>query len=340
MLREPHSMNKNKKPVLIVGALAVVIASGFFVKDWLAHRQDNDELVLHGNVDIRDVTLAFRTGGRIKEVLKTEGDLVKKNEIVARLDPAPYELALAQTRAAVEVAKAQLKRVESGARREDISEARARLSEQNAAHARAQSTFERTERLAKSGAMTEQALVDARAAAAQTKAGVAAAQAAVARLVNGARSEEILVAHAQELQAETAVASAELNLKDTELKASEAGVVVTRAVEPGAMVTPGSPVMVVAFNDPVWIRAFAPEAQLAELAPGTQVEVLTDSRPNKPYKGQVGYVATQAEFTPKNVETAELRSSLVYRFRVIVREHDGGLRQGMPVRVKLVPSAP
>ncbi len=295
--------------------------------------------VYYGNVDIRDVTLAFRVPGRLDEVRKSEGDHVSAGEVVAVLDKAPFELQLAQARAAAEVAAAQLKSVEAGARREDISQARAVLAERKAASERAQNTFERIQRLEASGAATTQALIDARASAEQTRSAVDAAKATVTKLENGTRSEEILVAHSQAAQAQAAVAIAELNLADTELHAKTAGVVVIRAIEPGAMVQIGSPALVVSFEDPVWIRAYASGKDLAALAPGTSVLVHSDARPEKPYLGQVGYVSPQAEFTPKNVETEELRSSLVYRFRVIVKDHDGSLRQGMPVTVRLQSAA-
>jgi len=296
--------------------------------------------VYYGNVDIRDVTLAFRVPGRLDEVRKNEGDHVEAGEVVAVLDKAPFELQLAQTRAAAEVAAAQVKTVEAGARREDISQARAVLAEKKTAHERAQNTFERIQRLEASGAATTQALIDARATSEQTKSAVDAAQATLNKLVNGTRSEEIIVAHSQAAQAQATVAIAELNLADTELKAKTTGTVVIRAIEPGAMVQAGSPALVVAFDDPVWVRAYAAQKDLGSVAPGTPVLVYTDARPGKPYSGQVGYVSPQAEFTPKNVETAELRSSLVYRFRVVVKEHDGGLRQGMPVTIRLTGGGP
>jgi len=333
-------MAKPSKTIRMAVVLVLLAAAGsyFYLKRAQSSiaRQD----IYFGNVDIRDVTLAFRVSGRVETVLKTEGDQVAPGEVMARLDKAPFQLALAQAKAAADVALAQLKNVEAGARREDISQARAVLSERKTALIRAEDTYERIKRLEATGAATTQSLIDAKAAFDQGKAAVDGSQATVNKLVNGARSEEIVVAHAQAAQAQAAVAVAELNLSDTELKAQTPGVVVTRAIEPGAMVQPGSPALVVAFDDPVWIRAFASEKDLAKLAPGTLVRVFCDGRPNTPYQGQVGYVSPQAEFTPKNVETAELRSSLVYRFRVVVKNHDGGLRQGMPVTLRVADGAP
>lgn len=325
---------KKKRAVVALVLLALVAGGGTFY--WRSSNSQADQPAqFHGNVDIRDVTLAFRVNGRVDEVLKQEGDHVKKGEVIARLDPAPYKLAVAQAKKAVEVAKANLKLMEAGARREDIAQARALLKERKAARIRAEDNLKRIEPLVDAGAATNQDLVAAKSGAEQARAAVSAAQAVVAKTERGPRVVELAVAQAQVEQAESAVDSAELNLKDTELLASSDGVVVTRAIEPGAIVGPGSPVLVVAVTDPVWIRAYANEAQLAAIAPGTAVSVYTDARPGEPYVGQVGYVASQAEFTPKNVETEELRTSLVYRFRVIVTKHDEGLRQGMPVTIRL-----
>ena len=123
-------------------------------------------------------------------------------------------------------------------------------------------------------------------------------------------------------------------LADTALAAPEAGVVLTRAVEPGSMVQAGSTALTVSLAEPVRVRAYAPEPMLGLVQPGRQVLIFTDSR-REPYHGQIGDVSPRAEFTPKSVETEELRTALVYRFRAVVRDADGLLRQGMPVTVRL-----
>ena|SRR6187402_1638801 len=328
-------MSKPALATILVRLLVASLLAGgtFYVYQKYKPNQKKKDNSYAGNVDVRDVTLAFRVAGRVDEVLKTEGDRVQPGDVLARLDSAPLKLALAQAQAALDVAAAQVKNVEAGARREDISQARARLAESKAALARASDTHDRVQKLQSTGAATTQALTDAKAALEQTQAGVDANEANLKKLMNGARSEEILIAHAQAAQAQAAVAIAELNAADSVLRAQTAGVVVTRVIEPGTMVQPGSPAMVIALQDPVYVRGFAPQADLAKLGPGTKVNVFTDARPEKPYTGQIGYVSPQAEFTPKNVETKELRSSLVYRFRVVVSDHDGGLRQGMPVTI-------
>jgi HlyD family secretion protein len=125
------------------------------------------------------------------------------------------------------------------------------------------------------------------------------------------------------------------NLNDTQLMAPADGVIITRAQEPGTILQPGTTVLTLSLEKPVWVRAYINEPNLGRIHPGLEVELRTDSRPGQPYRGKVGYISPRAEFTPKSVETADLRTSLVYRLRVTVTDPDTSLRQGMPVTVRI-----
>ncbi|HYG36697.1 MAG TPA: efflux RND transporter periplasmic adaptor subunit, partial [Clostridia bacterium] len=151
----------------------------------------------------------------------------------------------------------------------------------------------------------------------------------------GFRSEEKAQAKAELARAEAALARAELRVEDTVLKAPSDGVVLTRAQEPGAILQPGTTVLTVSLVKPVWVRAYIEEPNLGHIHPGMKVNIYTDTRPDRPYTGQIGYISPRAEFTPKNVETPQLRTSLVYRLRIVVENPDEGLRQGMPVTVRM-----
>ncbi len=326
------SPNKAKRIVPIIVLLALAGAGLYW---WSAHRGGDRDDQFYGNVDIRDVSLAFRVGGRVAAVLKREGEQVNAGELIARLDPAPYRIALDQALAGVDAAKAALARVESGFRREEIAEARALLEQRRAARANADEVFGRTERLFATAAVPKQSFDSAKAVMDESQAAVKAAEASLDKLLRGNRVEDIAMARAELARAEAVAAAARLSLEDTELTAPSAGTVLTRVVEPGTMLAAGNTVLVVSLDAPVWVRAFAPEPALGLLAPGAKVHVISDSAPDKPYAGHIGYVAAQAEFTPKNVETTELRTSLVYRFRVIVDAPDSALRQGMPVTIRV-----
>ena len=141
------------------------------------------------------------------------------------------------------------------------------------------------------------------------------------------------------MRAVAVAAQAEQHLADAQLLAPADGVVLTRAVEPGAILAAGAPVFTVSLRTPVWARIYVSETDLGRIAPGRAVLLYTDARPDRPYHGQIGFVSPTAEFTPKNVETPDLRTALVYRARVVVADPDTALRQGMPVTVRLATEA-
>jgi HlyD family secretion protein len=157
---------------------------------------------------------------------------------------------------------------------------------------------------------------------------------ALALAREGFRSEEVNASRAELAAAIAQRKQVETQLADTELFAPNDGVVLARIREPGSIVAVGAPVFTLSLRDPVYVRAYVGEPDLGKLAPGTSVELATDSS-NRRYHGQVGYVAPRAEFTPKSVETTDLRTDLVYRLRIVVADADEGLRQGMPVTVSV-----
>ena len=152
--------------------------------------------------------------------------------------------------------------------------------------------------------------------------------------------EDIQAAEAQLRADENALELAEHRLDDAKLYAPATGIVLTRIVEPGAVVLPNSPVYTIALTDPVWVRTYVPETILGRVHPGMKADITGDSFPDRHYAGWVGFISPTAEFTPKPVETPELRTSLVYRMRVYVDNPDHTLRQGMPVTVALLEGEP
>ncbi|WP_180350521.1 HlyD family secretion protein [Klebsiella pneumoniae] len=167
----------------------------------------------------------------------------------------------------------------------------------------------------------------------QAQANVSTAQAQYDLMMAGYRAEEIAQAKASLEQAQAALAQAKLDLHDTVLTAPSDGTLMTRAVEPGTMLNAGGTVLTLSLTHPVWVRAYVDEKNLGQAQPGQEVLLYTDSRPDKPYHGKIGFVSPSAEFTPKTVETPDLRTDLVYRLRIVVTDADGALRQGMPVTI-------
>lgn len=322
------------KRIIIVAALFAAAIAVWLVYDRLI-RDTNEMPVFYGNVDIRDVTLGFRVSGRIEKMAANEGDSIKAGQLLASLDKTPFVNDLAVQIANVAQQRANFAKLKAGNREEDIAQARAAVDVKKAAVAKAKGVFGRQEKLAKRDYASGQAYDDAVAALRDAEAQLKSAQEALKLQLAGPRIEDIAAAKASLDAALAQKQSAETSLADADLHAPEDGVILTRAVEPGAIISSGTAIYTLSLQKPVWVRAYAPEPQLGLVHPGAHVKVFTDTKPDQPYDGQVGFVSPTAEFTPKSVETTELRTDLVYRFRVTVTNPDMALRQGMPVTVRL-----
>lgn len=325
-----------KKGLPIILVLLVLAGIGAWVAHARWEKKEHQALRLFGNVDIREVNLGFRVSGRISQVLRDEGDEVKAGEILARLDDEPYRRQVEQSRGQVASLQAHLQMLEAGNRPQEIAQARALVREREVTSANAERVYKRQEELLVSKAVSIQERDDADAAYHEADARLKSAREQLNLLEAGFRSEDIAQARADLVRAQAALASAELHVEDAVLKSPTYGVVLTRAQEPGAILQPGTTVLTVSLKRPVWVRAYVNEPDLGRIHPGAGVKVYMDSRPANPYSGQIGYISPRAEFTPKNVETTELRTSLVYRLRVVVDNPDEALRQGMPVTVTLI----
>ncbi|MCF6338233.1 MAG: efflux RND transporter periplasmic adaptor subunit [Gammaproteobacteria bacterium] len=319
--------------------LVVVIFAGTGGYFWLQQsRNDNDsnQLSLYGNIDIREAQLAFNGSEHIADILVQEGDRVSKGQLLARLHTELLEAQLAEAEAAMEVQRQVLIKLETGSRSEEVHKAEAELQ---AAEAQAKAAYDSHRRVAYllekklvSPQDEEQARSQADAAAAQVK----AVRATLALIKAGARKEDIAAARALLAERAASLKQARQRLADASLHAPADGIIRNRILEPGDMAFPQSPVLTLAFLDPVWVRAYLPEPMLGRVRPGITAWITTDSYPDKRYQGWVGYISPTAEFTPKTVQTSELRTRLVYSVRIITCNPDNELRLGMPVSVDIV----
>ncbi|MEE3650174.1 MULTISPECIES: secretion protein HlyD [unclassified Brenneria] len=322
----------NKKKLVVTLVIVALIAAAYGV---IHYRQQQERpLTLYGNVDIRSVNLAFRVGGRLTELDVDEGDSIKPGQRLATLDSAPYQNALHQAQANVASAQAQLGLLQEGYRHEEIAQVRSQRVQSQAAYDYANSFYQRQQGLWAKRSISADALEDAKTARNQALATLQAAKDKLSQYESGNRPQEIAAAQAALAQAEAAQAQAELDVADTGLYSPSAGVILTRAAEAGSMLSAGSTVFTLSLTHPVWIRAYVSGKDLGRAVPGSEILIYTDSRPDSPYRGKIGFVSPSAEFTPKNVETEDLRTDLVYRLRIIVNDADDQLRQGMPVTLR------
>jgi len=327
-----------KKKIVILVVLAAVAAAGVFgYRYWKRDQaaENGTELTLYGNVDIRKVDLGFRVSGRIQTLFFEEGDAVRQGERLALLDRVPYENGVALAQAARDRADAQLARLQNGTRPQEVRQARARVTEAQASLRAIEEQYRRSSKLVKVNAISQQSFDDIQASRDAARARLTSARETLALALEGFRQEDIAAGRAQLAEAEARLEQARIRLDDTEISAPADGVLLTRVVEPGAIVAAGQTVATLSLNDPVWVRAYVPEPQLGKVWPGMPAEIYTDSRPDQPYRGHVGFISPEAEFTPKSVETPRLRTDLVFRLRLVAENPDEGLRQGMPVTVKL-----
>jgi HlyD family secretion protein len=303
-----------------------------------------DTIRVSGHVEATEVRIGAEVGGRIVELLVAEGDRIDAGKVIARLDTRDTQLQIDKTRADQASATAQLRLLEAGSRAEDIRQARAQVdaasSEAAAIDAEvkaAQLDLERIQTLLDASAASPKQRDDARAqvdvAVARQRAAndrVRAAREALSRLEAGTRPEELQAARARVSAFDAQVAVLEKAIRDAEVVSSVSGIVTQKLVDAGELVARGTPLVVVTDLDHAWANLFVPEPMVPRIALGQEATVLTDAG-GPGIAGKVTFISSRAEFTPRNVQTAEERSKLVYRIKVSVDNRQGVLKLGMPV---------
>lgn len=288
---------------------------------------------LHGNVEIREVRLGFKVPGRIARLHVDEGHSVKPGDLLAELEQTEFLDALHQAEAARDARQAELLALENGSRPEEIEKARSLTEAARVAVRNAEVSLRRVRELAPKGAVSQETVDNAQAGYDQAMANYQAALATQRLVEIGPRQEDIDRARALLRQAEATLKDAQRRLADTKLLSPVAGLIQVRIHEVGDFVNAGEPVFSIARQDEVWVRTYVAEPDLEFIQPGIEVDVLTDS--GSRFSGKVGFISSVAEFTPKTVETREVRTNLVYRVRILVTDPEGKLRQGMPVTVNI-----
>jgi len=326
-----------RTPLIVAAVIVVAIAGG--AAWWLTHpHKPATEIVLFGNVDLRQVELAFNASQRVDAVLVSEGDRVTRGEVLARIDTGRLAPQAAQAVAQAAAQQQAVDKLHNGARPEEIGQAKANVAAALADANDARDKYDRLAALSQSSsgrALSRQDLDDAKSAAESTSAKLAVSQQALRLELVGPRREDIAQAE-DELKGDRAqVALLQSELGDAVLVAPMNATVRSRLIEPGEMASPQKPAFSLAITDPKWVRAYVVETDLGDVHPGMKATITADAFPKRSFAGWVGFISPVAEFTPKTVQTPELRTSLVYEIRVFVKDPGDELRLGMPATVHL-----
>ncbi|MGC8559086.1 MAG: efflux RND transporter periplasmic adaptor subunit [Phycisphaerae bacterium] len=326
-----------RKVIRLLVVLLLIAGASYGIYRWKQSQKHGPltSVVLYGNMDERDVQLAFKESGRITRELVHEGATVRKGELVATLDTDWLIHQAAEAKAVLAAQKQVWLRLKRGSRPQEIAMDRALYAAAAAKAANDLVNVKRYEKLLATGDITQIQYDNEKALWKVDNQQAHAAKETLRLAVLGPRVEDIAEAAAK-LQADKAqLALLEQYLADTYLKSPVNGVVRTRILEPGDMASPQTPVYTIAIMNPKWVRAYIPERDLGFVHGGSKAWITVDSFPGKKFAGWVGFISPIAEFTPKSVETTQLRTSLVYEVRVYVKDPHDQLRLGMPATVEI-----
>lgn len=316
-------------PILIV--LAALIAAGiYFYPRLTKHSKPQNELVLSGNIEAHESLVSFKIQGRIVELPVEEGQSVATGDLLARLDDADYKQRVRIDEAGVGVRESNLALTLAGTREQEIKAAQQNVLDAQADMRQKKLDYDRAQRLYREDAISAQDRDLADTALKRSQAAFQALQQKYSEAQEGSRKEDISVAQANLKEASANLGLSRVNLDYTVLRAPTSGVITVRQAEPGEVVVPGMPVVTLADLDHIWLRAYIAETDLGRIHWGQEAMVTTDTYPGKQYYGRISFIASEAEFTPKSVQTYKERVTLVYRIKIDIDNLNHELKPGMP----------
>ena len=323
-----------KKTAIVVALVVTLGAIGAYV----ATRQANDTNVVRisGNIEITDVEVSFKIPGRVSARVVSEGEAIEAGAAVARLDAIDLEHEVEIRRAELGAVRALLAELEAGFRPEEIAQAEAALARARVEATRAETEYVRQKDLRAKDVISDREYEGAESGYRVSLAQVEEVGQKLALLRRGPRAEHIEHARERVAQAQELLALAETRLGYTMLTSPLSGLVLGEHVEAGEQVVAGTPVVTVGDLATVWLRGYIDETDLGRVKVGQKVRVRSDTYPDRAYEGSVSFIASEAEFTPKSVQTAKERVKLVYRIKVDVPNPALELKPGMPADAEIL----
>lgn len=324
-----------KKRLIVLAALIVLVGGGVFC----ALRQPAapaNVVRVSGNIEVTEARASFKVPGRVEARLASEGDLVQAGQIIARLDRAALTQQVALQHAEVQGAAAELAELDAGSRPEEVAQGRAAVARARAEEQRWSAEAARQAELYAQDIISAREREAADAALAVAHAQLRDAEERLTLLLKGPRREKIAQARARLERATQARGLSQTRFDDGLLAAPTTGIVLAENVEPGEYIAPGAPVITIGVLDNVWLRAYIEETDLGRVMLGQRVRLRTDTYADKTYDGVVSFIASEAEFTPKNVQTEKERVKLVYRVKIDVPNPSFELKPGMPADAEIL----
>lgn len=325
-------MNKGMRILIL---LLVIGAGGgfYYFKYKQGQTPSGDMVTLYGNIDLRTVKLAFNEQEMIEEILVDEGDTVIKGQLLATLRDRRLVAQLREAEAMAAAQKEAVLLLVTGTRPQEIKKIEAQLEAAQVRLANAERLAKRLTVTSGTGASTIQDFDNAKSELDVTRAELKVLEESLALAREGFRTEKIAEARSVLKARQARITLLQERLKDTRLYASAPGIIESRIMEPGEIAGPGRTVFSLALTAPKWVRAYLSEPDLGFIAHGIKAMVYSDSFPGNAFDGKIGFISSAAEFTPKFVQTTELRTQLVYETRIWLEDPDNRLRLGMPVTV-------
>ncbi len=318
--------------ILLVAAIAAGI---YFYPRWKAKPAPTNEIMLSGNIEAHESLLSFKVPGRIIDLPIEEGQQVKQNDLLARLEDSDFKQKVRIDEASVAVRQSNLALAMAGTREQEIKALQQSVLDAQADAALKKTDSDRAQQLFSKDELSAQDRDRAATAFKRTEATLKAAQQRVSEAEEGSRKEDIAIARANLEQAKASLGLSRINASYTTLRAPVAGVVTVRQAELGEVVAPGSPVVSVADLDHIWLRSYIAETDLGRIHWGQDATVTTDTYPGMQYHGRISFIAPNAEFTPKSVQTYKERVTLVYRIKIDIDNPNHELKPGMPADAHL-----
>jgi HlyD family secretion protein len=324
------------KRILLILVLAAIIAGVVYYFYNKERKEEGTFIKVSGNIEANEVDVGFKISGRIVSRSFEEGDWVEKGRVLAKLDDEDLRNRLEVARANLMSAQARLSKLLAGSRPEEIREAEAAMNQAKSDLENKEAHYERMKPLFERRVVPQDTLDTAAAAFKMAKAAFERARETYLLVKQGPRKEDIEDARAQAEQARASVKLNETQLGYTTLYAPLSGVVLVRSGEVGEVVNPGTSILTMADIENIWLRAYLPETDLSKVKWGQEVIVTTDLKPKKEYRGRISFISSQAEFTPKQIQTEKERVMLVYRIKVDISNKAHELKPGMPADGKIL----